>query len=118
MRKVTTILAVSALLLCCPLGQTQEKAPEKTKPTTPVKLTVILTENDGEKKVASLPYSILVNADLAGPGSHAVYSSFTRVGVRVPVPGGGKEGQATFWMSDRTSIAAYRWKKMAGSRCA
>jgi hypothetical protein len=98
MKKVTTILAVSALLLCCPLGQTQEKAngPEKAKPTVPVKLTVVLTENDGEKKVASLPYSILVNADMAGPNSHASYSSFTRVGVRIPVPGGGKDGQATF----------------------
>ena len=98
MKKVTTILAVSALLLCCPLGQAQEKtnAPEKAKPTIPVKLTVVLTENDGEKKVASLPYSILVNADMAGPNGHASYSSLTRVGVRVPVPGGGKDGQATF----------------------
>jgi hypothetical protein len=98
MKKVTAILAVLAMLLSCPLGHTQEKAnpSEKAKPSIPVKLMVVLTENDGEKKVASLPYSILVNADAASPGSHVQYSSFTRIGVRVPVPSGGKEGQSTF----------------------
>jgi hypothetical protein len=98
MKKVTLILPVLALFFFCPLGHAQEKAnpSEKTKPSVPVKLTVVLTENDGEKKVASLPYSILVNPEPAGPGSHAAYSTFTRVGVRVPVPAGGKEGQATF----------------------
>src|SRR5258708_4578855 len=98
MKKVTPILAVLALFLSCPLGRTQEKAnpSEKAKPSIPVKLNVVLTENDGEKKIASLPYSILVNSDPPGPGSRATYSTFTRVGVRVPVPAGGKEGQTTF----------------------
>jgi hypothetical protein len=98
MKKVTAVLAVLALFLSCPLGYTQEKAnpSEKAKPGIPVKLTVVLTEYDGEKKVASLPYSILVNSDKGLPGGHANYSTYMRVGVRVPVPGGGKEGQATF----------------------
>jgi hypothetical protein len=100
MKKVTPILAISVMLLLisCPLGHTQEKAnpSEKTKPSIPIRLTVLLTESDGEKKVASLPYSILVNADVATPGSHVQYSSFTRIGVRVPVPSGGKDGQSTF----------------------
>lgn len=99
--KVTPILAVLAMLLCGAVGRTQEKAnpSEKTKPSIPVKLTVVLTENDGDKKVASLPYTILVNADTGGPGGpgvHVPYSSFTRIGVRVPVAGAGKEGQSTF----------------------
>jgi len=98
MKQLIRILAVVALLFYCLQGRAQEKTnpSEKAKPSIPVKLTVVLTENDGEKKVASLPYSILVNPDPAGPGSHATYSTFTRVGVRVPVLGGGKEGQATF----------------------
>lgn len=97
--KVTPILAVLAMLLCGQVGRTQEKAnpSERTKPSIPVKLTVVLTENDGDKKVASLPYTILVNADSSGPGpGHAPYSSYTRIGVRVPVAGAGKEGQSTF----------------------
>lgn len=100
MKKVTPMLAIAVMLLSvlCPLGHTQEKAnvSEKTKASIPVRLTVLLTENDGEKKIASLPYSILVNADVASPGSHVQYSSFTRIGVRVPVPSGGKDGQSTF----------------------
>jgi hypothetical protein len=98
MKKVTPILAVLALLFYCLVGHAQEKTnpSEKARPSIPVKLTVVLTENDGEKKVASLPYSILVNSDTGGLAGHATYSTFTRVGVRVPVPAGGKEGQATF----------------------
>src|ERR1700674_68066 len=98
MKKVTAVLAVLALFLSCPLGYTQEKPnpSEKAKTGIPVKLTVVLTEYDGEKKVASLPYSILVNSDKGLPGADANYSTYTRVGVRVPVPGGGKKGQATF----------------------
>jgi hypothetical protein len=95
MKKVTPVLAVLALFLSCPLGRAQDKAnpSEKAKPSIPVKLTVVLTENDGEKKIASLPYSMLLNSD---PNGHTAYSSFTRVGVRVPVPSGGKDGQSTF----------------------
>jgi hypothetical protein len=96
MKKVSTLLMLLALLLSCPFGRGQEKATpssEKPRPIIPVKLTLLLTEFDGEKKVASLPYSILVNSD---PSGHVAYSSFVRVGVRVPVPSGGKEGQSTF----------------------
>ena len=98
MKKAMIILAVFALFLSCPLGRAQEKVnpSEKAKPSIPVKLTVVLTENDSEKRVASLPYSILVNSDTGGPGGHANYSTYTRVGVRVPVLSGGKEGQSTF----------------------
>lgn len=99
MKKMMAIPAVLALCFFCPLLRAQDKAnpSDKAKPSIPVKLTVVLTENDGEKKVASLPYSILVNADPGGPGGHgAPYSSYTRIGVRVPVAGVGKEGQSTF----------------------
>jgi hypothetical protein len=95
MKKTMIIFGVFALFLSCPLGRAQEKVnpSEKAKPSIPVKLTVVLTENDGEKKVASLPYSILINSD---PSGHVAYSSFTRVGVRVPVASAGKDGQSTF----------------------
>lgn len=99
MKKLTTILAVLALVLCCSPGRAQEKPNlEKAKPSIPVKLSVVLTENDGEKKIASLPYSVLLNSDTSG---HATYTSFARVGVRVPVSG--KDGQAT-WMDVGSNI--------------
>jgi hypothetical protein len=53
-----------------------------------------LSEYDGEKKVSSLPYSFLVKSEHGGP--EGAYSYFTRVGVRVPVPGAGKDGQTSF----------------------
>jgi hypothetical protein len=95
MKKTVTIVAVCALFLSCPLARAQDivNPSEKPKPGVPVKLLVVLTEYDGDKKVASLPYSILTNSD---PSGHVAYSSFTRVGVRVPVASAGKDGQSTF----------------------
>jgi hypothetical protein len=97
MKKLAVLLAVSSLLLVAtPLTHAQEKtnASEKQRPIIPVKLTLVLTEFDGEKKVSSLPYVILLNSD---PSGHVSYSSFMRIGVRVPVAGTGKEGQSTFF---------------------
>ena len=95
MKKGIAIFVVFAWFLSCPLGHAQEKASpsDKPKPSTPVKLVVVLTEYDGDKKIASLPYSILINSD---PSGHVAYSSFTRVGVRVPVASAGKDGQSSF----------------------
>jgi hypothetical protein len=95
MKKLVSIAALFALIVSCDLARAQDKSnpPEKAKPITPVRLQVVLTEFDGEKKISNLPYSFLINSE---PGPHAPFSNFTRVGVRVPVPGAGKEGQGTF----------------------
>jgi hypothetical protein len=95
MKKAASIAALFASLVLCAHGRAQDKAnsPEKAKSITPVKVQVLLTESDGDKKIASLPYSFLVNAEPAG---HTGFSNFTRVGVRVPVAGVGKDGQAQF----------------------
>lgn len=94
MKTVTTACALVIFSVLSPYGRAQDKpnGSEKAKPAIPVKLQVVLNEYDGEKKVASLPYSILVNAESGA----AAYSSYTRVGVRVPVPAVGKDGQTTF----------------------
>ena len=95
MKKLVSIFAFFALSFTCALGSAQEKSNpnEKAKPITPVRLQVVLTEYDGEKKVASLPYAFLVNSE---QGGHTSLTNFTRVGVRVPVPGAGKDGQTSF----------------------
>jgi|GraSoi_2013_40cm_1033754.scaffolds.fasta_scaffold23525_2 hypothetical protein len=95
MKKLVSTFALFVLFLTCTVGRAQEKssATEKAKPITPVRLQVVLTEFDGEKKVATLPYAFLIYSEQVG---HTGYSTFTRVGVRVPVPGVGKDGQAQF----------------------
>jgi hypothetical protein len=74
-------------------GQDKSKATENPKPVTPVKLQITLLEYDGDKKVASLPYSLIVEAQ---PDPDVHMTNFARVGVRVPIPGAGKEGKAEF----------------------
>src|SRR6266849_5051429 len=60
------------------------KPDDHTPAVTPLRVQVIFTEYDGEKKVASLPYTFTVNADerRARPGSQI------RNGVRIPVSTG------------------------------
>jgi|HubBroStandDraft_6_1064221.scaffolds.fasta_scaffold483664_2 hypothetical protein len=74
------ILAVSlvTLLLVAPRmwAQEKEKSADIVKPAaaerpiTPLRVQVVFTEFDGDKKIGSLPYSFLVNADDRGaPGA-------------------------------------------------
>lgn len=89
--KINAIHVASFLLLgmLSPVGRAQDKPKpeEKSKAevqTTSVKVQIVFTEYDGEKKVKSLPYTIHVNApDLLDLKS----STWTklRIGSRVPV---------------------------------
>jgi hypothetical protein len=64
-----------------------EKAAETRKEITPLRILVLFTEFDGEKKISSLPYTFLVNADeRGGPGA------ILRMGLRVPVVMGSRPG--------------------------
>ena len=80
------VLTALALLVSSALGAVaQETAKPKPDPltpsVTPLRVQVVLSEYDGEKKVSSLPYTFTVNADerKARPGS------LIRNGVRVPI---------------------------------
>ena len=55
------------------------KPAETGKAVTPLRVQVLFTEYDGEKKIASLPYTLLVNADDRGP------QAAVRMGLRVPI---------------------------------
>jgi hypothetical protein len=87
------VLVASLALGCVALAQDKANSSEKAKLATPVKIQVVLSEYDGEKKIANLPYSFLIDSE---GGLSTPYSTFMRVGVRVPVPGAGKEGQTSF----------------------
>jgi hypothetical protein len=79
-------LIVCAPLLVCAQGTKPSEAPENAtaEPSTPVKLQVVLSEYDGTKKIANLPYTMpLIVADKPS----GAYSTL-RIGVKVPVTTG------------------------------
>jgi hypothetical protein len=66
-------------------AQDKPAAAEETRKTeTTLKVTVVVTELDGAKKISSLPYTFYVNVD--DTGRHA--TSSVRMGLRVPVATG------------------------------
>lgn len=66
----------------------QEKADKRPEKVTPLRVQVVFTEYEGEKKVSSAPYSLLVNAsDLAFGDQKRL-----RMGIRVPIQVQSKEG--------------------------
>lgn len=66
-------------------SQEKVKSEEAPKPVaaektiTPLRVQVVFTEYDGDKKISSLPYSLLVNSDDRGP------QAAVRMGLRVPI---------------------------------
>ncbi len=95
MRMLMVLLA--ATLMLAPRAEAQEK-PKPTseaKPVTPLKVQVVLSEYEGEKKISSLPYTIFVNAE-AHPGRPAS----VRMGLRVPVAVGTKDAPSAIQYFD------------------
>jgi hypothetical protein len=70
--------ALAGLLVCMVFGTSRllaqdkeksseaSKVPETLKAITPLRVQVVFNEYDGDKKVGSLPYTLLVNADDRG----------------------------------------------------
>ena len=84
MKKARTLIAAlcATVLLCPPLfGQDKPKTDTKLTPTT-LKLQVTFAEHEGEKKLASLPYTFFLQAGETNP-----LSPWTKVrtGSRIPV---------------------------------
>ncbi len=62
------------------------KVSDMSKNIVPLKVTVVFTEYDGEKKLSSLPYALFVKTD-----ENSRFMGRVRMGVRVPIWTGGKE---------------------------
>ncbi len=94
----TFTLAPQICLAQAPLQE--KKSEEHAQPTIPVKVQVVFSEYDGEKKITSMPYSftVIANEKLGG-----YYSTSLRTGVRVPVDAGGPE-QKTNYMDVGSNI--------------
>ena len=66
-----------------------DKPAEAGKSVTPLRIQVVFTEYDGDKKISSLPYSLLVNSDDKGP------KAAVRMGLRVPIVTGSQGSTVT-----------------------
>lgn len=97
--KARVICVASFLLLglLAPVGLAQDKPKADEKPKnevqiTPLKVTVVFNEYDGEKKLSSLPYTLFLKA---GTERNRYYGNM-RMGVRVPIGVGGKDSQIQY----------------------
>ncbi len=90
MKKVFLAVLLAALVGLAPRAMAQqkpkaeggEKQTEVKKEITPVRVQVVFSEFEGEKKISSLPYTMLINAVEGGP------TASLRMGLRVPVQTG------------------------------
>jgi hypothetical protein len=94
--KITKMVAgsLAVLAMLAAVGRAEERA--KPNPLVPLKVDVVFSEYEGEKKVVSLPYTLAVNANereyyVAG----ASPQTNLRMGVNVPV-GTEKDGQVHY----------------------
>lgn len=87
MKKIVLPLLLAGLVLPVPrlCGQEKEKSggadkpAESAKSMTPLRVQVVFTDFEGEKKISSLPYTFLVNADERGE------RAAVRMGLKVPI---------------------------------
>src|ERR1700719_3152683 len=82
--------ALAGLVVCIVFGASQllgqdkeksaeaSKTPETQKAVTPLRVQVVFNEYDGDKKISSLPYTLLVTAEDR-------YRTSMRMGLRVPI---------------------------------
>jgi hypothetical protein len=78
---VCTMLANPPLIRAQAAPEDKPKAEAHSEKVTPLKVQVVLTEYDGEKKVKSLPYVGYLNAYDGGRGGNTKM----RIGAKVPV---------------------------------
>lgn len=97
--RLSPIHVASLLLLgmFSPACQAQDKPKTDEKPKTeaqitPLKVTVVFNEYDGDKKLSSLPYALFLKA---GTERNRYYGNM-RMGVRVPIGVGGKDSQIQY----------------------
>lgn len=107
-KAATAALLVAALTMATPCGRAQESTKgENTSTeirpmaTTPVKVAVTFAEYEGEKKVKSLPYTLIVAADGKTPKSQI------KMGSRVPVYTGKENGMQYLDVGSNISCMAF-----------
>jgi len=88
MKKLACLILLGTLAPALPM-RAQDK--DHPKPSVPVKVQLVFSEYDGDKKVSSLPYVFAVLANDRGVDGTSV-----RMGVRVPVEIDSKDQKTTY----------------------
>ncbi len=102
MKRTILALMLALLVLALPRlwAQDKEKSADAAKSTetekiiTPLRVQVVFAEFDGEKKISSLPYTFLVNAD------ERSIPAAVRMGLRVPIETSSNTGVKQFQYQD------------------
>ncbi len=76
MRMLVTLMAAVVMAIPTVWAQEKPKAPEEPKPTTALKVQVVISEYEGDRKISSLPYTFFLTDDNL---------RVVRMGLRVPV---------------------------------
>src|SRR6266481_8775565 len=89
MKKMMIMLMLLPFGVLSPLCLAQEKAKAEESQkaevtTTPVKVQIVVTEFEGDKKVKSLPYTMYMNSINAQENKPGTWVKF-RIGSRVPI---------------------------------
>jgi hypothetical protein len=98
MKKLLSLMLLCAF--CIPAApalaqeKSAEKSQEKAKPSTLIKVQIVFAEYDGDKKIASMPYSFIAITDERNRGSD---STTLRTGVRIPIEIDGKDQKTTYF---------------------
>ncbi len=91
MKRVHRLILCLALLAAVPVQPQEKPKPaqaDSPKVVAQLRVTVVFSELEGEKKISSLPYTLLVSAYERGRSVSNI-----RMGLRVPVLTQGKESQ-------------------------
>ncbi len=72
------------------VAQEKMKAANEPKPDVPLKILVVFTEYDGEKKISSMPYTLSALAT----EDRTLSTASLRMGLRVPITTSTKDGQS------------------------
>jgi hypothetical protein len=106
MKKLTCLFLLAAFAVSsqnAPAQSTPQSKPasdDHSRPSIPIKVQLVFSEYDGDKKVSSMPYSFIAITDEKF-GGH--YSTSLRTGVRIPVEVGGAD-QKTSYMDVGSNI--------------
>jgi hypothetical protein len=93
MKAMRTILAGFVILFAlnaAVAAQEKAKPANEPKPAVPVKILVVFSEYEGEKKISSMPYNL---SGLATEQAGRNYASL-RMGLKVPITTASKDGQS------------------------
>lgn len=90
------IACTSANLFAQDKPKTEEKA-ETKREVTPLRLQIVISEYDGEKKISNLPYTLLVNA---GDSHERGPKASIRMGLRVPIATSASAANVSFQYQD------------------